>query len=35
MRERAMLIGARLTISPTLEHGTEVQLRIPLDSETT
>jgi two-component system sensor histidine kinase UhpB len=35
MRERAMLIGAQLTISPTLDHGTEVQLRIPLDSETT
>jgi two-component system sensor histidine kinase UhpB len=31
MRERAMLIGARLAISPAPERGTEVKLIIPLD----
>jgi two-component system sensor histidine kinase UhpB len=31
MRERAMLIGARLAISPRPERGTEVKLTIPLD----
>ena len=31
MRERAMLIGAQLAISPGLERGTEVRLTIPLD----
>lgn len=33
MRERAMLIGARITIDGAPEHGTEVRLCIPLDSE--
>jgi two-component system sensor histidine kinase UhpB len=31
MRERAMLIGARLAIEPGAEQGTEVRLIIPLD----
>ena len=31
MRERAMLIGARLVISPRSRRGTEVKLTIPLD----
>jgi two-component system sensor histidine kinase UhpB len=31
MRERAMLIGARLDIAPRPERGTEVRLTIPLD----
>ncbi|HET8757465.1 MAG TPA: HAMP domain-containing sensor histidine kinase [Solirubrobacteraceae bacterium] len=31
MRERAMLIGARLAIEPRPERGTEVKLTIPLD----
>jgi two-component system sensor histidine kinase UhpB len=31
MRERAMLIGAQLAISPHSERGTEVKLTIPLD----
>jgi two-component system sensor histidine kinase UhpB len=31
MRERAMLIGAQLAISPGSERGTEVKLTIPLD----
>jgi two-component system sensor histidine kinase UhpB len=31
MRERAMLIGARLAIEPRPERGTEVKLSIPLD----
>jgi two-component system, NarL family, sensor histidine kinase UhpB len=31
MRERAMLIGAHLAISPCPERGTEVKLTIPLD----
>jgi two-component system sensor histidine kinase UhpB len=31
MRERAMLIGAQLTISPRSGRGTEVTLTIPLD----
>jgi two-component system, NarL family, sensor histidine kinase UhpB len=31
MRERAMLIGARLAIGPRPERGTEVKLTIPLD----
>jgi two-component system sensor histidine kinase UhpB len=31
MRERAMLIGAKLVISPRQERGTEVKLTIPLD----
>jgi two-component system sensor histidine kinase UhpB len=31
MRERAMLIGARLAVSPRPERGTEVKLTIPLD----
>ena len=31
MRERAMLIGAGLTITPAPERGTEVRLSIPLD----
>jgi two-component sensor histidine kinase len=31
MRERAMLIGAKLAISPRSERGTEVKLTIPLD----
>jgi two-component system, NarL family, sensor histidine kinase UhpB len=31
MRERAMLIGAELTIAPAPDHGTEVKLSIPLD----
>jgi two-component system sensor histidine kinase UhpB len=30
MRERAMLIGARLTISPAANGGTEVVLRVPV-----
>jgi two-component system sensor histidine kinase UhpB len=34
MRERAMLIGAELAITPAPGHGTEVKLSIPLDSET-
>ena len=34
MRERAMLIGAGLAITPAPDHGTEVKLSIPLDSET-
>src|SRR5688500_2744499 len=34
MRERAMLIGAGLAITPAPGHGTEVTLSIPLDSET-
>src|SRR4051794_34066248 len=34
MRERAMLIGAGLAITPAPGHGTEVKLSIPLDSET-
>jgi two-component system, NarL family, sensor histidine kinase UhpB len=29
MRERAMLIGAELTITPAPDHGTQVQLSIP------
>ncbi len=29
MRERAMLIGAELTIAPAPDHGTEVRLSIP------
>jgi two-component system sensor histidine kinase UhpB len=32
MRERAMLIGAGLTITPAPGHGTEVKLSIPLNS---
>jgi two-component system sensor histidine kinase UhpB len=32
MRERAMLIGAELAITPAPGHGTEVRLSIPLDS---
>jgi two-component system sensor histidine kinase UhpB len=35
MRERAMLIGARLAISPRPERGTEVELIIPLDPQPT
>jgi two-component system sensor histidine kinase UhpB len=31
MRERAMLIGARLDIAPRPERGTEVRLTIPID----
>jgi two-component system, NarL family, sensor histidine kinase UhpB len=31
MRERAMLIGARLAIRPRVERGTEVELIIPLE----
>jgi two-component system sensor histidine kinase UhpB len=31
MRERAMLIGAELTIAPTARDGTEVKLTIPLE----
>src|SRR3954471_6556808 len=34
MRERAMLIGAQLAITPAPDHGTEVKLSIPLDSGT-
>jgi two-component system sensor histidine kinase UhpB len=34
MRERAMLIGAELAITPAPGHGTEVKLSIPLDSGT-
>src|SRR5215216_3071973 len=34
MRERAMLIGAGLAITPAPGHGTEVKLSIPLDSGT-
>jgi two-component system, NarL family, sensor histidine kinase UhpB len=34
MRERAMLIGAELAITPAPGHGTEVKLLIPLDSGT-
>jgi two-component system sensor histidine kinase UhpB len=34
MRERAMLIGAGLAITPAPGHGTEVTLSIPLDSGT-
>ena len=30
MRERAMLIGAELTIAPAPDHGTEVRLSIPV-----
>jgi two-component system sensor histidine kinase UhpB len=33
MRERAMLIGAGLEITPAPERGTEVKLSIPLDPE--
>jgi two-component system sensor histidine kinase UhpB len=33
MRERAMLIGAALTINGSSGHGTEVQLSIPPESE--
>jgi two-component system sensor histidine kinase UhpB len=32
MRERAMLIGAELAITPAPDHGTEVKLSIPIDS---
>jgi two-component system sensor histidine kinase UhpB len=35
MRERAMLIGARLSIRPRPECGTEVKLTIPLDTTAT
>jgi two-component system sensor histidine kinase UhpB len=35
MRERAMLIGARLDIAPRRERGTEVRLIIPIDSTQT
>jgi two-component system sensor histidine kinase UhpB len=35
MRERAMLIGARLAIQPRPERGTEVKLTIPLDTTPT
>jgi two-component system sensor histidine kinase UhpB len=31
MRERAMLIGAQLSIGPSGEGGTEVALRVPVD----
>lgn len=34
MRERAMLIGAELAITPAHGHGTQVKLSIPLDSGT-
>jgi two-component system, NarL family, sensor histidine kinase UhpB len=34
MRERAMLIGARLEIGPRLGGGTEIKLSIPLEPET-
>ena len=34
MRERAMLIGAGLAITPAPDHGTEVTLSIPLNSGT-
>jgi two-component system sensor histidine kinase UhpB len=34
MRERAMLIGARITIDGAPERGTEVRLSIPLDPKT-
>jgi two-component system, NarL family, sensor histidine kinase UhpB len=34
MRERALLIGAGLAITPAPGHGTEVKLSIPLDSGT-
>jgi two-component system sensor histidine kinase UhpB len=33
MRERAMLIGARLSIGPAAGGGTEVELRMPVDPE--
>jgi two-component system sensor histidine kinase UhpB len=35
MRERAMLIGARLAIQPHAQRGTEVKLTIPLDKPPT
>jgi two-component system sensor histidine kinase UhpB len=31
MRERALLIGADLTITPARGGGTEVTLRVPVD----
>jgi two-component system sensor histidine kinase UhpB len=34
MRERALLIGADLTIGPARERGTEILLRVPLESDT-
>jgi len=34
MRERAMLIGAQLTIGEPATGGTEVQLSIPLEPRT-
>jgi two-component system sensor histidine kinase UhpB len=30
MRERALLIGADLTVGPALGRGTEIRLRVPL-----
>lgn len=33
MRERAMLIGAQLSIGPAADGGTEVELRMPVDDE--
>jgi two-component system, NarL family, sensor histidine kinase UhpB len=33
MRERALLVGGRLSIQSRLEHGTEVRLTIPVDQE--
>ena len=33
MRERAILIGARLTLNPTPAGGTEVRLVVPVDAE--
>ena len=31
MRERALLVGARLEFAPVSPHGTEVRLRVPID----
>jgi two-component system sensor histidine kinase UhpB len=35
MRERALLIGADLTIGPARERGTEILLRVPVEAKTT